>query len=173
MSIESTGQELTRVEQAVTQLLMLERFNDLIPQVGSNLVYAKDNATTMKDIAALSGRIISTINGPLVCGKVAYGASRYLASVLLETMKHDDRVRAALNICAREDVSKKLDEIGLKVTVIPEKVEDEGCPVTHFIEKNVDLMDAYVHPGDFGIEPTTTIIGRDPEILVDIIRKLV
>jgi predicted fused transcriptional regulator/phosphomethylpyrimidine kinase len=88
-------------------------------------------------------------------------------------MKHDDRVRAALNICAREDVSKKLDEIGLKVIVISGKVEDEGCPVTHFIEKNVELMDAYVHLGDFGIEPTTTIIGRDPEILVDIIRKLV
>ena len=173
MSIESSDQQLIRIREAVTQLLSIEGFNDLIPQVGSNLVYAKDNSTTMKDIAALSGRIIATINGPLACGEIEYGASKYLASVLLATMKHDDKIRAALNICAKDAVTMKLGEIGLKVTVIPGKVEDEDCPVTHFIDKNVELLDVYVHPGDFGIEPTTTIIGRGPEILVDIIRKLV
>ena len=173
MSTESTDLERIRVDQTLTQLLKIEGFNVLIPQVGSNLVYAKEYAVTLKDIAALSGRIIATINGPLACGEVTYGASRYLASVLLAAMKHDDKIRAALNICARDDVTRRLGEIGLKVIIIPGKVEDSGCPVTHFIEKNVELMDAFVHPGDFGIEPTTTIIGRDPEILVDIIRKLV
>lgn len=173
MSIESSDQELISIEEAVARLLSIEGFNDLIPQVGSNLVYAKENATTTKDIAALSGRIISTIRGPLACGVIEYGASKYLASVLLSATKHDDKIRAAMNICARDAVTMKLEEIGLKVAVIPGKVEDEGCPVTHFIEKNVELLDVYVHPGDFGIEPTTTIIGSNPETLLDIIRKLV
>jgi predicted fused transcriptional regulator/phosphomethylpyrimidine kinase len=172
MCNESTDPVLEKVHQALTQLLMIKGFNALIPQVGSNLVFAKDNAISLEDISALSGRIIATINGPIACGEIAYGTSRYLASVILEAMKHDDTIRAALNICVRDDITRKLKQIGLKIVEIPGKIKGKGCPVTHFIEKNTLLMDAYIHPGDFGIEPTTTIIGKDPEMLVNIIRKL-
>ena len=172
MGSTSADQVLSRVERAITQLLKIEGFNDFIPQVGSNLVYAKHNAVSVNDIAALSGRIIATFNGSIACGDVAYGASRYLASVILEAMKQDIAARAALNICTREDVTRKLNDIGLKVIEISDQIEGEGCPVTHFIKNNMGLMDAYVHLGDFGVEPTTTIIGENPATLVDIIRKL-
>ena len=32
---------------------------------------------------------------------------------------------------------------------------------------------AYVHPGDFGVEPTTTIIERHPDRLVEIMEEIV
>ena len=173
MISNSAIQVTSRLEDAISQLMDIEGFGDLIPQVGSNLVYAKNNATNSTDIAALTGRIISTINRPLTCGTIEYGASGYLASVLLEAMKHDDTIRAAINIYVNEFVTRKLVETGLKVVTIPSKIEGEGCPVTRFIEVNHELSDAYIHPGDFGVEPTTTIIGKDPEFLVDIIRKIV
>jgi hypothetical protein len=34
------------------------------------------------------------------------------------------------------------------------------------------MVDAYLHPGDYGVEATTTILGSSPGILVDLLEKL-
>ena len=49
----------------------------------------------------------------------------------------------------------------------------EGCPVTQYIRSTGKLADAYVHPGDFGVEPTTTIIARHPQRLLEIMAEIV
>ena len=45
--------------------------------------------------------------------------------------------------------------------------------MTHYISRTGDLADAYVHPGDFGVEPTTTIIETHPDKLVEIMAEIV
>jgi len=158
---------------AVRRLTRIDGIGDYIPQVGSNLVYAKVNSSTVEDTVALTGRIIATIRGPIACGEVTYGASRHLASVVIEAQKLDGEIRAGLNIKASEDVTWRLKQAELTVVTIPSKAEGEGCPVTHYIKKTGELVDAYVHPGDFGIEPTTTIIARHPDRLVEIMAEIV
>jgi hydroxymethylpyrimidine/phosphomethylpyrimidine kinase len=151
----------------------IDGIGDYIPQVGSNLVYAKLDSSTVEDVAALTGRIIATIRGPIACGEVAYGASRHLASVVIEAQKLDGEIRAGLNIKADDGLTQQLKDVGLKVVTIPSRVEGEGCPVTHYIRRTEGLADAYVHPGDFGVEPSTTIIARHPDRLVEIMAEIV
>jgi predicted fused transcriptional regulator/phosphomethylpyrimidine kinase len=161
------------LEAAVRRLTGIDGICDFIPQVGTNLVWAKADSSTIEDAVALIGRIIATIRGPIACGEAAYGASSHLASVVIEAQKLDGEIRAGLNIRANEDVTRRLKTMGLTVVTIPSKVEGEGCPVTHYIRRTGELADAYVHPGDFGIEPTTTIIARHPDKLVEIMTEIV
>jgi predicted fused transcriptional regulator/phosphomethylpyrimidine kinase len=161
------------LEAAVRRLTGIDGIGDYIPQVGSNLVYAKADSSTIEDVLALTGRIIATIRGPIACGEMAYGASSHLASVVIEAQKLDGEIRAGLNIKADDDVTRRLKEVGLTVATIPNRVEGEGCPVTQYIRSTGKLADAYVHPGDFGIEPTTTIIARHPDRLAEIMAEIV
>jgi predicted fused transcriptional regulator/phosphomethylpyrimidine kinase/hydrogenase maturation factor len=163
---------LSRLRSTLESLTMIPGVERLLPQVGTNLVYAKEGAENAMDVAGLSGRVVTTSGGALMCGETAYGASRYLASVVLEAAKKDGGVRAAVNIRAGEDVTSGLKRLGLGVVTIPSKLEEAGCPVTHYIRDHGGLLDAYVHPGDFGVEPTTTILGESPEKLVEIITEL-
>lgn len=160
------------LDGAVRRLTGIDGVGDYIPQVGSNLVYAKADSSTVEDVAALTGRIIATKRGPIACGEVAYGASSHLASVVIEAQRLDGEIRAGLNIRAN-DVARRLKEVGLTVVIIPSRIEGEGCPVTHYIRRTGELADAYVHPGDFGVEPTTTIIARHPDRLVEIMAEIV
>jgi len=161
------------LEAALQRLIEVDGMGDYIPQVGSNMVYAKANSTTITDAVALTGRVIATMRGPIACGEVAYGASSHLTSVVIEAQRLDGEIRAGLNIKADDGVTFKLRKAGLNVVTIPSVVEGEGCPVTHYTRGTGKLADAYVHPGDFGIEPTTTILARHPDRLVEIIVEIV
>ncbi len=164
---------LDELNEGIDRLTGLDSLVDFIPEVGLNMVYAKPDAKTPEDIAGLSGRVIKAMNNPLACGEVVYGASRYLASVVLEAQKHNKRIRAAVNISGEIKIQQMLESIGLKVHLLPFKIDGEGCPVTLHLKKTDTLYDAYLHPGDFGIEPTTTILGESPRDLVDVLEKLV
>ena len=157
---------------AIDRMVELDGLVELIPEVGLNMVYARPDTGSFKEIAGLSGRVIKAMGKPMSCGEIAYGASRYLASVVLEAMKLDDSIRAAVNIRGGDDVRTMLESVGLRVLVLPSKVEGEGCPVAIYLKTAETLIDAYIHPGDFGVEPTTTILGRDPRYLVDVLEKM-
>ncbi|MBD3173199.1 hypothetical protein GF326_12080, partial [Candidatus Bathyarchaeota archaeon] len=162
--------ELTR---AVDRLLKIEELVDIIPQVGMNIIYAKPSPEKEEDIAGLSGRIIKAMKKPMLCGEIKYGASKYLASVILQAQKIDESKRAAINLKYNSQIEKRLRAMGLKVKLLPSKIIGEGCPVALYLDDAESLHDAYLHPGDFGVEPTSTIIGENPDELVKMIYELV
>ncbi len=164
---------IDEIKDAVERLISIKNLVRLIPEVGMNIIYAKPNACNLDEVAGLSGRIIKSMGEPLSCGKVAYGASRFLSSVVIEAMKMDSSKRSAINIRGGNDIEEKLESLGLDVTILPSKIEGDGCPVAIHLRSSDRLCDAYIHPGDFGVEPTTTILGSNPGVLVDLIEKLV
>jgi len=163
---------LDELNDAIKQIQAIRNLVGLIPEVGMNIVYAKKDASSANDIAGLSGRIIKAMGEPMSCGEVTYGASKYLASVVLEAMKHEASRRAAVNIRGGDDIKPKLESLGLKVMVLPSKIEGEGCPVAIHLHQAESMVDAYLHPGDYGVEATTTILGSSPGALVDLLEKL-
>ena len=164
---------LINLEKAINKAIRINNLVDFIPEVGMNIVYAKPHASSIYDVAGLSGRIIKAMGKPLSCGEIVYGGSIYLSSAIISALSIDPSKRAALNVRGGKDIKVKLESMGLKVTLLPSKVEGKVCPVTLFLEKSNKLSDAYLHPGDFGVESTTTIIGDDPIKLVDLLEKLV
>ena len=164
---------IIELSQAIERLMDLDNLVDLVPEVGMNLVYSKPFPSSSQDVAGLSGRIIKAMDKAISCGDVVYGGSRYLSSVVLEATRLDPSKRAAVNIRGGDDIKEMLEAIGLRVYTLPSKVEGDGCPVTSHLKDSVTLFDAYLHPGDYGIEPTTTILGGSPGYLVDVIERLV
>ena len=92
--------------------------------------------------------------------------------MVLEAQKVEGSIRAAVNIRGGEDIKQMLEAAGVRVCVIPSRVEGEECPVTTYLRKSKTLYDAYLHPGDFGVEPTTTILGEKPKDLVDVLKRV-
>jgi len=164
---------VNELEEAIKVLIKIKEFNDLIPQVGSNMVYSKPNPKNARDIAGIEGRIIRGKKSVMLCGGIDYDVSTYLASVVLEANRLNRRILAALNICGREDIPALLEKAELSYLILPSKCMDDGCPVTYHLKNTDKLLDAYVHPGDFGIEPTTTILAENPGKLVEIIYEMV
>jgi len=164
---------ILELEEAVSTLKLIDGFNDLIPQVGTNIVYAKSNPVSSKDIAGIEGRIIKGKSKPMVCGKIVFEGSEYLASVVLEAVRLNKKVLSAINIRGGGDIPSLFDRVNLDYLVLPSKLMDPGCPVAYHLKKAEVLCDAYIHPGDFGIEPTTTILAESPSQLVEIVSELV
>jgi len=164
---------INELEEAVEALMKIDGFNKLVPQVGSNMVYSKANPSQSGDVAGIEGRIIKGKVLPIRCGGIAYDASDYLASVILEANRFARKILAAVNIRGGQDIPFMLIEAGLSYQVLPSKLMDEGCPVRYHLEHADEIVDAYVHPGDFGIEATTTILAENPALLVEIISRMV
>lgn len=157
--LEALSRSLTRLE-AHTEIA------DLIPQVGINMVYSEPSAKGIRDVAGLSGRVIKSMGEPKVCGEVVFGGSQHLALVVVELVKLEPRLRAAVNIKGRRRVAEALGGMGLDVVVLP-PARSEGCAVADYIVEKRKIHDAYYHPGAFGIEPTTTIVAQNPDALVE------
>lgn len=171
-ALRPRDEHLDRLRNA---LVLTEKNRDivkLIPQVGINMVYAKPNAGSFQDVAALSGRVIESMGRPRVCGEVIYGGSLFTASVALAASSVRPEIRSAVNVRGGDEIVRALEEMGLKVSQLPASHELDVCPTATYIKETRELFDAYAHPGSFGIESSTTLIGESPEKLVEILVEL-
>jgi len=172
-NLEQSDEILRKLSYVLEELEIMPGFEKLIPEVGANLVYAKPEAEKPIDVAALSGRMVKAENETLLCGEVTYGGSKHLSSVVLASKKLKSSMRAAINIKFDKQLIERLQKLELELVKIPSELRSEICPVTAYIKKTDSLSDVYIHPGVFGIEPSITIIAREPEELLEIIRKIV
>jgi predicted fused transcriptional regulator/phosphomethylpyrimidine kinase/hydrogenase maturation factor len=171
-SFRPKDEVLNELEKAAYELVNIEGLASLIPQVGTNIVYAKKNAKDIEDVAGISGRIVRTVDGPLICGEISYGGSYNLSKVIIEAIKLDKHKRSAINLKFNERITQKLQSIGLDTVTIPMELKKGECPVVLYINKSQEIHDVYIHPGSLGIEPTTTIISDNPSLLVTLMTRL-
>lgn len=169
---EERGEVLEALRVALSEFESHKEFASLIPQVGTNMVYAASDAKGNQDVAGLSGRIILSLGAPRVCGEVIYGGSHHLASVALEASRLDSRLRAAVNIKGRHHIAEALKGMDLKVITLP-PISSEGCPAADYLREKGENYDAYYHPGAHGIEPTISILAENPGKLLKILVGLV
>lgn len=137
----------------------------LVPEVLMNIAYAREDATSLGDVAAFPGRITRVGRGIAAVSKPAWGASRHLGRIVLIVSRRRRDLMAIANIKAMKCVAKALDELGLKYVVIHQRDSyvDEDKIISEvsnaFIEHNAD---AVIDLGGIGMEPITYIGGRDP-----------
>ncbi|MBA7622545.1 hypothetical protein ES703_29923 [subsurface metagenome] len=165
-------QVLFELRGAIKEVIKLDRFCRLIPQVGTNLVYAVDGASDVSDIATISGRIISCMGKPFLCGDVVFGGSNFVASVILEAMKISPGLRSAINLRGDDVIAQALRDMGMDFVVLSSMDVQDVCPVTIEIKESGEVHRAYYHPGAFGVEASTTILGEIPMEIVAIVTEL-
>ncbi len=172
---EAAMQSVMRV--ALTMLESCREFAQLIPEVRTNLVYAKENARGPGDVLAVDGRITVVHGMPHAAGEPGFGASSHMARLLLEIRKRNPSVRAGINFASDPALAAWLEEYaagrGRVFSVIdrrsePEEIKDrEGASMPWKVGEAIRaagdrVPDLFYETGAIGKEPVTVLVGRDP-----------
>ncbi|WXG39627.1 MAG: thiamine-phosphate synthase family protein [Candidatus Freyarchaeum deiterrae] len=161
-----------------------KEFAALIPEVRTNLVYAKPNPQRPEDVLAIEGRI-TVINGmPHAAGKPKLGASSHMARLIIEINKVDPSIRAGINFACNPNLIKWLEDYcekkGLVFSVIdrtkePEKIKEiEGASMPWKVKEAIRaaggrVPDVFYEAGAVGKEDLTVLVGKDP---IEVAKKI-
>jgi predicted fused transcriptional regulator/phosphomethylpyrimidine kinase len=164
--------EKIQVHQGLIILQSSKHMAELIPEVRSNLVMAREDAGSIEDVVGVPGRI-TTVNGKVRTFTMPeWGASSHMARLVLEVMKHDPELRSAINLRYNNITIGICEKLGLKVSSYnrmeePDELRKiEGRTVSWGVEQAItslgEVPDVIYHTGDWGKEPIIALIGRDP-----------
>ncbi|MCS7143067.1 MAG: bifunctional hydroxymethylpyrimidine kinase/phosphomethylpyrimidine kinase [Aigarchaeota archaeon] len=168
---------IERLQKAVRTLEGLEGAGTLAPESMINLAESLPYPRDHRDVIAIPGRLVR-IDGYLrASGPPSPGASRHVASALLEISNYDSNMRSAMNIKFDESIINIVERLNFSVSSYdrsrepPEVKRVEGATVRWGIREAVrsagKVTDVIYHMGDYGKEPMILIIGRDSLDVVD------
>lgn len=171
---------IDELANAVDQLTSTKNFEKLIPESQSNIVYAIPNANNIDDVAGVNGRIVKAGDRSVPTSGIKFGASRHVASSILEYMKTNQLVRSAINIKNEKRILEKCNRL-FRVTHYERKWEPKTIKnregrsiswgVSTALSKNPDA-DIIYHTGDMGKEPMIIIFGQNPQEVVDKVKSI-
>jgi len=160
------------VEEALGRLLEnSSRVAELVPEVGLNIARVIDPryARSIEDVIGVEGRVVRYRGSLKPVGPVRPGASRHMARALLEAVKHDPEIRAAVNIAYREDIVEKAVRKGYRVVYVdrsrepPEVRSTEGASIPWIIKtafESAGRVDIVYDKGDVGKEAMIRVFAR-------------
>ena len=174
---EEENEIIEKLEKAVDSLLTLENFHKLIPEVGSNFVFAKRKAKSIEDVAGIAGRIIKVKNKAIVAGEITFGGSSHVARIVLQAMKFDPEIRSCINIRYSTKILDICRDLGLKITNFDRKDEPKNVKTmewgtTAAIRKLGEVPDIIFDEGAKGKEAMIRILGKTPEEVLAKINRI-
>lgn len=177
MDLDEKIDMIGRLYLGLEQIEECVEFSALIPEVRTNFVYASKESTTPEDILAVDGRI-SVVDGfPKAIGKIKFGASGYMAHLLLEIRKKDSEIRSIIDFANNPDIAEFLKvyckEKGWDFSVVdrrfePENLKDmEGEAISWKVEEAIraaggKMPRVFYETGAVGKEPVSILVGKDP-----------
>jgi hydroxymethylpyrimidine kinase/phosphomethylpyrimidine kinase len=171
---------MEELANAVDQLTNIKNFEKLIPETQSNIAYAIPYAKKIEDVAGVNGRIVKVGDRSIPASSIKFGASRHVASSILEYMKINQLVRSALNIRNDKKILDKCNRL-FRVTHYERELEPKTIKnkegksvswgVSKALSKNPDA-DIIYHTGDMGKEPMIIIFGQNPQEVVDKVKRI-
>ncbi len=165
-AIETGGSEaIELVSRAVAMLEASDIFVHIMPEVSVNIAYAHGDASAVRDVVAVPGRIVRVRDRPRSLMRPEFGASTHLASVLLEVRRRVKGYRAAMNVRYDEKMREVLG--GLNLSILELGGYDKGAdPVVEALTREMgrrsSSFDVVVDPGGSRIEPSLYLFANDP-----------
>ena len=139
----------------------------LIPEVGTNIAYALPGAKDPVDVAGISGRIVKIGGSAKAVGRIEFGASKHVASIVLAAMAHDPAMRCSMNIRFSERILNIIKDLDLSVSSFkreeePQQVSTMEWGTDHAIQDLGRVPDVIFDQGGIGKEAMIRVLGRDP-----------
>ncbi len=166
---------------AINELEAITDVGKLIPETQSNFAYAIPNATSIKEVAGIKGRIVRIDQKVKASSCIEFGATQHIASAVISYMNINPLMRAGFNIKYDKKIIELLQSF-MKVSeydrrLEPQKLkEKEGYTIQWGVKKAI-LKDKEVrgiyHKGDIGKEPMIILFGHNPAEIVEYLRKLI
>ncbi|MCJ7445699.1 MAG: hypothetical protein MUO26_14460 [Methanotrichaceae archaeon] len=166
-----------RMAIALETIESCSEFTNIIPEVRSNLIFAKPNPKAKEDVLAIDGRITIVNGRPHASGKPKFGTSSHMARLIIELSKIDPNFRAGVDFANNPQFAKWLKEYcrnrGWVFSVIdrtkePEEIREiEGESMPWKVQEAVKAANGQVpkifyETGAVGKEPVSVLLGRDP-----------
>lgn len=168
-------EEVLRLLQAAVEQISQSMDPDLIPEVGTNIVYALPGARTRDDVAAVDGRIVRSRGRSHPVGPVTFGASDHVARIVLTAMKFDPGIRSAANIRYSPRILSILEDLFLEICSFDRSTEPPGTQTMDwgvaFCCKG-GVPDIIYDKGAIGKEPMVRILGEKPADVVTTLLKI-
>jgi len=166
---------------AIKELESLSGVGKLIPETQSNFVYAIPNASSIREVAGIKGRIVRIDHQVKASSCIEFGASQHIASAVLSYMTIDPLMRSGFNIKYEKKIIKLLESF-MKVSeydrrLEPQKIKTkEGYTIQWGIKKAI-LKNKWVrgiyHKGDIGKEPMVIMFGHHPGEIIEYLKKII
>ena len=152
-------------------------FATLIPEVRTNLVYARLNAKTRDDVLGIDGRITVVKGLPHAAGKPKFGASSHMARLIVELSKTDPSIRAGINFASNSALARWLEDYckakDWVFSVIdrrnePEEIKEvEGGSMPWKVKAAIEagggrVPKIFYETGAIGKEPVSVLVATDP-----------
>jgi len=171
------------LHHAINDFVNIKNSYCLIPECQTNFVYSKLNPKTIKDVLGISGRIVKAGKNCLISGDLEYGASKHVASAVVEISKKFPEIRSAINIKFEKKSIQKFKKENFVILNYdrknePKKIKNqENLTVRWGIKKSIcnskKIPDIIYHEGDFGKEAMILIFGKSPKNVIDKISKII
>ncbi len=147
-----------------------ERLLSWIPAVGFNLAACAEQATSTDEVAAYPGKI-TVVDGALKHHSTpAMGASKSLASLLMDVRAHDPERTAVLNLRAPSNAQgPRMDIIDRALSALEWNVSEAPRGVLDGREGSIDVV---LDKGGYGWEPGLYVFGHHPLDVVDRANRL-
>jgi len=180
---------LGNLVKAVNLLEASPEFALLMPEVRVNIVYALPGAVSVREVAAIDGRI-TVVNGlPRASGMPRWGGSDHMARLVMEIRKYDASVNAGINFKHDKVIEEVVRNFGAEKGIPfgwidrthepAEAAAADGSSMPWKIKKLVESsghVPRLFYEGDgWGKEPLFVVLGKDAvevaEIALDIARR--
>lgn len=168
-------EEVISALKAAVELLEQRMAPALIPEVGSNIVYAVKGAKEPGDVAAVEGRIVKKRGAVHAVGPVEFGASDHVARIVLTAMKFDPDIRSAANIRYSPENIALLEELFFEICSFDRAHEPPGIRTMDWGVAScckTGVPDVIFDRGAVGKEPMIRILGENPLEVANNIIKL-
>jgi len=162
---------------AIQYIESCQEFASLIPEVRSNLVYAKPNPQSPEDVAGVDGRITIVNNKPYASGRPKFGVSSHMARLIIEINKIESKIRAGVNFACNPKLEKWLENYCREKEWIfsmidrskepVEVIKKEGASMPWKINEAIKtagnkVPKIFYETGAVGKEEVAVLIGEDP-----------
>jgi len=153
----------------LNRIVSLPGLYRIIPEVGSNIVYAPFKPESTAGIIGLTGRIMRAGESVGVVGEPFYGGSKHLSRVLLLAVKYDEEKRVAMNISHNIDPKVLASKWSIQYTGPHESTEAFWRSLENALSSKPDVV---IDMGGYGLEPVTYIITHSFNELVEILTTI-
>jgi len=160
-----------------------KEFSKLIPEVRMNISGSLPNATKIKEIASIEGRI-TIINGyPKASGEIKFRVSDHTARLILSAKKFDNSINFVMNlkynpnwiILIKENTGLELKEIIREDQ--PEFIKEKEFSTMQWlikesVEKIGKIPDIIWDIGSQGKEPMMRLFGKNSKEMIEKLEKI-
>lgn len=148
---------------------------ELVPEIGTNIVYAPPRVRSIQETIAIPGRIVKIDKSVVAVGSPSYGGSRYLATLLLEARSSNPKINIVINIKYKQEYIDKLKELGYEVLVVgpSDNPREQHKKIIGVLKKMKRSKTVVADRGAIGLEPTIYVFHEDPYKLIDDVLSLV